>query len=269
MRPIKIAIPAQTGSFHHHAASNYFGDGNIILHCSNMHAALKALNDNSADYTVLACENTSAGIFPETYRLIFDSGLFIIDELYHPVSLCLAGPERINVNEIKQIYSHPYALLQLNEQLLPGKSVKHIATSDTTLAATMIGFESSYSACVCDETVARSNNLEILMRNIQKCNPNYTRFFVIGKGCLLHEQYDKIIGTWNHSPVILSAITGKWNVERKIIPHNNSTFFELTQRDGWSQNQIALLQTQGARIFGYSRARKPTEPVNNPIHISL
>lgn len=270
MRPIKIAIPAQTGSFHHHAASNYFGEGNSMLHCADMRAVLSAVNDNLADYAVLACENTSAGIFPEPYRLIFESGLFIIDELHHRVSLCLAGPDEINVNQITQIYSHPYALLQLDKQFHPGKLLQHIATCDTTTAAEIVGSKSlADSVCVCEETVARNNNLQILMRDIQKCNPNYTRFFVIGKGCILHEQFDKIIGAWNHSPIILSALTGKWNTERRIITHNESVFFELTQQDGWSQNQISLLQSQGARIFGYSRARKPNEPVNNPIHISL
>lgn len=270
MRPIKIAIPAQTGSFHHHAASNYFGEGDIMLHCSDMSSALTAVNDNQADYAVLACDNTSAGIFPETYRLIFESGLYIIDELFHPVSLCLASGEKIDINKITRIYSHPYALLQLSDQFHSGKSLKHFPTHDTTTAAEIIGAtKTSESVCLCEESVARNNNLQIIMRDVQKCHPNYTRFFVIGKGCVLHEQFDKIVGIWKHSPIILSALTGKWNAERKIITHNAAVFFELVQCNGWNQNQIALLQSQGARIFGYSRARKPNEPVNNKIHISL
>lgn len=270
MRPIKIAIPAKTGSFHHHAASNYFGEGNIMLHCCDMSSALLAVNSNLADYAALACENTSAGIFPETYRLIFESGLFIIDELFHPVSLCLAGREKINVDQITQIYSHPYALLQLVTRFEPGKLLKHIETSDTTTAAEIVGAKTQAdSVCVCEEIVARKNNLQIIMRDVQKCNPNRTRFFIVGKGCRLHEQFDKIIGKWNHSPVDLSVLIRKWNVKSKIFMHNDSVFFELTQHGRWNQNQISLLQTQGARIFGYSRARKPNETVNNQIHISL
>lgn len=265
MRPIRISIPASSGSFHHHAANRYFGESSVLMHHCDMLSALQCVNSNAADYAVLACENTSAGIFYETYRLISESGLFIIDEVYEPVSLCLAACEGVHIENITHVISHPYAILQAKGNLARVGLNSCIESTDTIVAAIHVSENPDQSlACICDERAANAYRLQVLLQNVQKEMHNHTRFFIIGKGNVLHEEFDKIIGV-----AAVPLISRHANI-RMICDQNHAKFFFEAEIDhSWNSTLLSEMKQSGCRIIGYSKSRNIKESIHNPIHISL
>ncbi|HEU4719187.1 MAG TPA: prephenate dehydratase domain-containing protein [Bacteroidia bacterium] len=264
MRPLRISIPARENSFHHHAARRYFGEDAVMLHTGDMRSAIARAEENLSDYTLLACSNTVAGHFYETYRLIYESKLHILDEVEWPVSLCLAAKPGVSLAEIRTAASHPYALMQAEKTLLRKKITGRKNTADTVEAARIVSRNSAGTlACVCAADVAERSGLQILLENVQEHRNNRTRFFIAGKGEGLHDHPDKLIVAADaerlerpfHNAISVHRV---FPAKQKDIP----VFAELVREDGWK------MIPGGLHVLGkICSAGKRTN--HKPIHISL
>lgn len=176
----KIAIQGIQGSYHHQVAQAIFGQKIQFIHCKRFSEVAQSVASAHADFGVMALENSIAGAILPNYSLLSKHLLYIIAEYYLTIShqlLALAGQ---HLSQIKEIHSHPMALLQCEQFLERYPHIQLIEASDTAQAAHYVQQRGEKGiAAIASEQAASLFHLEILASNIQSIKDNFTRFVVI------------------------------------------------------------------------------------------
>jgi len=92
----------------------------------------------------------------------------------------LLANKGVKLEDIKEVQSHPMAILQCMEYLETQPQFKLIETEDTALSARHVAQrKSKYQAAIAGKLAAELYNLDILVPNIHTQKNNYTRFLVL------------------------------------------------------------------------------------------
>lgn len=210
----KIAIQGFEGSFHQAAALKFFGNGVGVICCSNFRDLVHIADDkNKSDGGIMAIENSIAGSILPNYNLLQQSRLKIIGEIYLQIEQNLLVNPGVGFKDIKEVHSHPMALLQCLE-FLEKYNWKLIETEDTALSAKHIHqHKSKHIAGIAGELAAGLFNLEILAPNIHTQKYNYTRFWILENEESVHEIHDankaSLIFHTDHSKGSLAKVLTK------------------------------------------------------------
>ena len=175
----KIAIQGFEGSFHQVAAQQFFADVDVIC-CSTFREVLKiAADKKESDGGVMAIENSIAGSILPNYNLLQKSNLKIIGEVFLLIKQNLLVNPGIKLEDIREVHSHPMALLQCIDYL-EKHNWKLIETEDTALSAKHIHqHRSKHIAAIASRLAADLFQLKVLAPNIHTLKNNYTRFLVL------------------------------------------------------------------------------------------
>jgi prephenate dehydratase len=179
---MKIAIQGIPGSFHHQVAINLFGTGSQKSNYMTFEEVAKSVYSEIDDIGIIAIENSIAGAILPNYELIDRYNLSIIGEYYLPISHNLMSLQGQKITDIKEVRSHPMALLQCKNFF---KNYPHIVLNDDLDTATVAKriHENNIKgvAAIASKTAAEIYQLEILAEDIQTVQNNYTRFIILGK----------------------------------------------------------------------------------------
>ncbi len=212
----KIAIQGYAGSFHQVAALQYFGNETTIVPCATFRELIKlAANKKETHGGIMAIENSIAGSILPNYILLQKSNLHIVGEVYLRIEQNLLVYPGVTLNDIKEVHSHPMALLQCLD-FLEQHNWKLIETEDTALSAQQIHKKRSpHIAGIASKLAADLFDLEILASNIHTQKNNYTRFLVLQKDNVEVEQADKasINFQTNHTKGSLAKVLSKISEE--------------------------------------------------------
>ena len=174
----KIAIQGFEGSFHQVAAQQFFRDVEVVC-CSTFREVVKFAADKKQDGGVMAIENSIAGSILPNYNLLQKSNLKITGEIYLQIKQNLLVNPGIQLEDIREVHSHPMALLQCIE-FLEKYNWKLIETEDTALSAKHIHqHRSKHIAAIASRLAADLFELDVLAPNIHTLKNNYTRFLVV------------------------------------------------------------------------------------------
>jgi len=179
---MKIAIQGEKGSFHEVAARQYFNYDEIeILACSTFDLELIMLKNGEADFAVMAIENARSGSILYNYTLIRESGMKILGEHNLRIKQNLMALPDQKISDIKEIRTHPIAIVQCMTFLNQYPGITLIESDDTAGSARQIS-ESGLKgvATIAPTNAAELYGLEILAPGIETYKQNYTRFLVIG-----------------------------------------------------------------------------------------
>jgi len=190
---MKIAIQGIKGSYHHIVATNYFGNDIELLACLSFDEMPKLLQENKADFLVMAIANSIAGAILQNYLLIDDYNLNIVGEVYLPIEHQLMALKNQRIADITEVWSHPMAINQCRSFLRKHPHIKLIEASDTAEVARLIEEKQLKGiAAIASEKAAEIYNLEIIASNIQTNPKNYTRFFILDKKPKKISTYNKV-----------------------------------------------------------------------------
>jgi len=179
---MKIAIQGIQGSFHHIVANQYFGEHITLKECLSFTEIPELLNEELVEGAVMAIENSLAGSILPNYALIDEFNLSIQGEVHFPIHHHLMGLEGQSLSDIKEVWSHPMALLQCRNFFRKHRNIKLVEESDTAEVARRIQREKLKGiAAVASKTAAEIYDLHIIENEIQTRKQNYTRFFVLKK----------------------------------------------------------------------------------------
>ena len=177
----KIAIQGTLGSYHDIAAHKYFeGEEIELICCATFEDVFQAIHKDSLVIGMLAIENTIAGSLLHNNELLRQSGTQIMGEYKLRIShsfVCL--PEE-DWEDIKEVNSHPIALMQCREFLQQHPDIKVVEGEDTALSAEMIktGHLKGHAA-ICSKVAAERYGMKILQEGIETNKHNFTRFLVV------------------------------------------------------------------------------------------
>ncbi|MDR1222257.1 MAG: prephenate dehydratase [Tannerella sp.] len=177
----RVAIQGILGSYHDMAAHQYFeGEEIELIGCHSFRDVIRQIRDDASVTGFMAIENTIAGSLLQNHELIRQSECSIIGEYKLRISHSLAALPGTELPDIKEVNSHPIALMQCAEFLetLPG--IKIVEEEDTAVSAKWIAEKKLYGhAAVCGKATAGLYGLEVLAEGIETNNRNFTRFLVL------------------------------------------------------------------------------------------
>ena len=184
-----VAIQGIKGSFHHAVAQSYYGKGLSLLECETFDASVKALLENTADQAVMAIENSIAGSIIPNYALIDQNDLQIVGEYSLSIHHNLMALPGQTLTDLKEVYSHPMALLQCKDFFKAHPHIRLVEAEDTADEARRIA-ENAISgiAAIASEQAAALYGLSILAPSIQTIKNNITRFVIVQKKGILVDQ---------------------------------------------------------------------------------
>lgn len=175
-----IAIQGIRGSFHHSVAEAYFNDINKLMECMTFDLLIDSLLKNKVDIAVMAIENSIAGSIIPNYALIDNHDLQIIGEYYLDIQHNLMTLPGQTIENIREVHSHPMALLQCKEFFKSYPKIKLVEAKDTADVAKQISeLQLRGVAAIASEKASRLYGLTILQKSIQTIKHNETRFVIV------------------------------------------------------------------------------------------
>ena len=176
----KVAIQGIKGSYHHGVAQAYFGNEVQVDECMSFQDVVQSLESSKSTDAIMAIENSIAGSIIPNYAYIDEHNLTISGEYFLPIHHCLMALEGQEILDIKEVYSHPMALLQCKEFFRKQPHIKLVEDTDTADVAKRIHEKQLKGVgAVAGETAASIYKLNILAREIQTIKSNSTRFFIL------------------------------------------------------------------------------------------
>lgn len=196
-RPVLVSIQGYEGSFHQVAAQHFFGNKTSVICCATFGEVIRqATNKKESDGAVMAIENSIAGSILPNYNLLQKSRLKIIGEVYLQIKQNLLVNPGVQLEDIKEVHSHPMAIQQCLEYL-DKYSWKLVETEDTALSAKHIHqHKSKHIAAIASTLAASLYKLDVMTPDIHTLTNNYTRFLI-----LQHEDLAQVIENANKASV--------------------------------------------------------------------
>ena len=180
MNEMKIAIQGIKGSFHHLVALNYFGPTVDVIECITFQEIIDKLNQKEVERGVMALENSIAGSILPNYALIDDYDMHVIGEFNFSIDHNLMCYENQTLEDIKEVHSHPMALLQCKEFFNDYDRISLVEATDTAKVAQLISKEKLKGiAAIGSKEAAKTYNLNVLSESLQTINNNVTRFVIL------------------------------------------------------------------------------------------
>ncbi|MCK5638055.1 MAG: prephenate dehydratase [Flavobacteriaceae bacterium] len=232
---MKIAIQGIQGSFHHIVAEEFFGKSIILKECLSFTEIPELLKNGAVDSAVMAIENSIAGAILPNYALIDEYNLNIEGEIYLNIHHHLMALKGQNFDDIKEVWSHPMALLQCRKFFRDHPNIKLVEESDTAEVAKRIKEKNIKGiAAIASKKASEIFDLEVIKDDIQTNEHNSTRFFILKKG--------------KNTPYHKSKMNGKKNKAsiKFITKHNKGSLAEVL--DIFAKHEINLTKIQSMPI---------------------
>ncbi len=232
----RIAIQGEIGSFHDVASHCYFEREDIELICCNtFEEVFEEMKKDSNTIAMVAIENTIAGSLLHNYELLRDSGMQIVGEhklrISHSI-MCLPDEDW---DDIKEVNSHPVALMQCRDFLKRHAGLKVVETDDTAGAARDISKKGLKGhAAICSKSAAPLYGMKVLEEGIETNKHNFTRFLVLADPWMAEEL--SVPSQSNKASIVFS------------LPHNEGSLSQVLSI--FSFYNINLTKIQSLPIIG-------------------
>lgn len=177
----KVAIQGIKGCNHHIAAKRFFNNNNInVIDCETFEKLTSNVVNSNTTLGIMAIENTIAGSILPNYRLIRENNLVIVGEHKLRIKHALVALPGIELENIKEVNSHPMALMQCQNFLNALPNIKVVEADDTAASAKRIKDNNlSSNAAICPAGAAEIYGMNILADGIETNKRNFTRFLIL------------------------------------------------------------------------------------------
>ncbi len=175
-----IAIQGAEGSNHHKVARDFYGNDIKLKECLSFDVLVDSLMDKTSSQAIMAIENTIAGSIIPNYALIDKNNLHICGERYLNIHHHLMALPNQKIGDIKEVCSHPMALLQCKEFFKEYPHIKLVEDVDTAEVAKRIAKKQLKGVgAIAPKIAAEIFGLEVVEDEIQTIKDNATRFVII------------------------------------------------------------------------------------------
>ncbi|MFB9057096.1 prephenate dehydratase [Mariniflexile ostreae] len=175
-----VAIQGIKGSFHHIVSLQYFENDVETIECLTFDAVVESLLSGESDAVIMALENSIAGSIIPNYALLDKNNLHIVGEHYLDIQHNFMALPGQGIEDIKEVYSHPMALLQCKAFFKQYPQIKLVEDKDTAEVSQRIqeGQLKGVGA-IASVMAAEIFELDILAHSIQTIKNNETRFVIV------------------------------------------------------------------------------------------
>ncbi|MDW8750383.1 prephenate dehydratase [Streptococcus suis] len=177
---MQVAYLGPRGSFTHQVAQQAFPSADLQAF-GTITEVIKAYETGQVVYSVIPVENSIEGSVHETIDYLFHQAeIHAVAEIVQPIAqqLLATSPNK----KIEVIYSHPQAIAQGKKYLLehfPNARIE--VTASTAYAARYVAEHPDQPfAAIAPQAAADEYSLEVIAKDIQEMNENFTRFWILG-----------------------------------------------------------------------------------------
>ncbi|HET8962924.1 MAG TPA: prephenate dehydratase domain-containing protein, partial [Chitinophagales bacterium] len=208
-KQIPTALLGPENSFHHIAASSYFGKSLQPVFKNSFDEIFNSVISGESENAIIAVKNTYAGFVGDNLIRIAKNGLHINDEVKLQIRFFLAVNHLVEPMEIREIISHPIAIKQCAGFLKKFPNTKLTEVSSTAEAANLVANDARKNiAVLAGEQVIEQTKLIILEEATLEQKDNITRFVVISKTLQMpHKSSSIIISIKGNSHLIFNSIS--------------------------------------------------------------
>lgn len=154
----------------------------MILPRNTFRDMVTSLKDRRSDFGIMAIENSLAGSILPNYSLIINTRMHITGEIYLRIKQNLVALPGVKISDLKEVYSHPMAILQCQDFFDSYPSIRVIESIDTALSASEIAEKGLRdTGAISSQMAADKYGLDILARSIETNKMNYTRFLILAE----------------------------------------------------------------------------------------
>lgn len=271
-----VAIQGVKGSYHHIVSREFFNKPVDSIECLTFDEVVASLISKESDAAIMALENSIAGSIIPNYALINKYNLHIVGEHYLDIQHNLMALSNQKIENIKEVYSHPMALLQCMEFFKEYPHIKLVEDKDTAEVAERIHKQQLKGVgAIASDMAAKIFELNILAHSIQTIRHNETRFAIvkrenseipeeeINKASLKFETDHKrgslatVLNVMSDCKLNLTKIQSLPIIE---TPWKYSFFVDVTfedYKDFAKAKSVLNIMTQGLKILGeYKNAKR-------------
>ncbi len=211
----QVAMQGIAGCYHEQAARAYFQEEMIgVVPCLTFSKLFDSLREDESKIGVMAIENTIAGSLLQNHELLRESNMQIVGEYKLRIEHTIAVLADEELEDIREVHSHPIALMQCQAWLREQPNIKVVEGYDTASSAKEIATNNLKGhAAICGEFAAKLYGLKVLERNVETNKRNFTRFLILAQGENAESMVDKervdkasIVFTLAHSSGALSKV---------------------------------------------------------------
>ncbi len=167
-------------SYHHIAASHYFGNGQTFTGYATFPELISALQLNRIGHAVIAVENSIAGDVAGNFEMVANSGKIISGEIALSLSLQLAGTEGATLSSLHTVYSHPMAIRETAAFFSKYPHIHLVETTSTSGAVKMAAELAQPTVGAIGSAAAIEHfGLKAIVKGIDDHQPNVTRFLIL------------------------------------------------------------------------------------------
>lgn len=179
---MKIGYLGPKGTFSYEACTNAYNENYEKMPYKTIKETILALENNEVDEVIVPIENSLQGCVTETIdTLIENENILVIGEQILKINQNLMAKKEYELDEIKEIYSHPQALAQCRDYIQNNlKNASIIEISSTALSAKEVS-QKDFTACICNLECMKEYDLKLLQANIQDNDLNETKFWKLSK----------------------------------------------------------------------------------------
>ncbi|MBS3994330.1 MAG: prephenate dehydratase [Alkaliphilus sp.] len=193
MKKVKVGFQGVSGSFSEEALFLYFKENFETVTVPEFEDIFKGIINNDFDYGILPLENSSTGAITHVYDLLNQNEVYIIGETFLKVKHHLLALPQADIEDIKEVYSHPQGFEQSRPFLKMYPSWKLIPHYNTAKSAELVmKTQNKTMAAIASLRAAELYGLNILREGINTNSSNTTRFITLGKNLTFEEQSNKV-----------------------------------------------------------------------------
>jgi prephenate dehydratase len=192
-----ISIQGEKGSFHHIAVNKLFHTYEL-LERATFEEVFQDVKEKRADFALVAIENSIAGSITHNYNRLARYKIPIVAEVYLRISHQLIAFPGVQLDDLREIWSHPMAIEQCRE-FLNKQHAKIIEKEDTAGSVNLIKEKRLvHVGAIASNLAAQLYDMPILVENVESDSNNFTRFLLLSNQPYTEKPLSESIKTMLH-----------------------------------------------------------------------
>ncbi len=151
------------------------------LPCPSFEDVFQVVADGQAQLGLIPIENSQAGRVAEIHQLLPKIDLHIVGEHFQRIEHHLLAVKGATLATVKEVYSHPQALMQCRNHLHEMKLITHTYSNTAAAAADIAKWNDTGKAAIASALAGELYGLQNLAPHIEDSKENVTVFVAIAR----------------------------------------------------------------------------------------
>ncbi|MCI2159294.1 MAG: chorismate mutase [Olsenella sp.] len=210
-RDAYVACQGVEGAYSQFAADRIFKHP-LISYFESFEGVFRAVETDFSRYGVLPIENSTAGSVNKVYDLMMQHDFHIVRTTRVKIDHNLLAKPGTSIEQVHDVYSHEQAISQCAGFIERMGLIPHVVENTAMAAKSVADSDRADVAALSSRACAQLYGLDVLMRDIQDRDDNYTRFACISKSLEVYPGADRtsLMIVVDHQPGSLFQVLAKF-----------------------------------------------------------